>query len=277
MKAYLFRPYEMGKVSCEGIAANSKTDIFVVQSQHDKHPEEPHLCIRWGCTSNVPAGRNVLNKLMHMQETMDKGQFRKKLYKAGLSMQTWDQHDDDMGIVHDLPCVIRPRYHQQAGAFHLCTTAQEYKDAVSRCGPGWYGATYIDKLSEFRINVLQGRVLCIIEKSPKDKEDIVWGRGKTTVLLWSDWHLDACRKACEAVKLSGLDFAGVDVIENKQGTAYVLELNTCPFLEGPYQRQCFAKGFDWVVNNHRDTIPLKGGEESWKTFIHPCMSELAKV
>lgn len=275
MKAYLFRPYDMGKKSCEGVAELSKTGIFVVRSGEDQHPKDPHLCIRFGCTSNVPQGRNVLNKLKAMHETMNKGAFRRKLYKAGLTMKTWNQDDDDMGVVHDLPCVIRPEHHLQGNDFHLCTTAAEYKAAVKASGHGWYGASYIEKSAEYRINVLQGRALCVISKSAHDKTDLTWRQGRTEVLYWSDWPLDGVEKAIKAQLLSGLDFAGVDVIADAKGNHYVLELNTCPFLEGNYQRQCFAKGFDWVVENHRDTIPVKG--KDWKAFIHPAVSELARV
>jgi glutathione synthase/RimK-type ligase-like ATP-grasp enzyme len=276
MKAYLFRPGDMGKKSCEGVAAVSTTGIKVVQSGVDAHPADPHLCIRFGCTSPAPQGRNVLNKLKNMQATMEKGPFRLKLYKAGLSMVSWDQSDDDMGVVHDLPCVIRPRHHQQGQDFYLCKTAREYQDAKLKAGYGWYASTYIEKAAEYRINVLQGRVLCVIEKSAKDESDIVWREGRTQALYWSEWPLDGVKKAIAAQLLSGLDFAGVDVIADAAGNHYVLELNTCPFLEGKYQQQVFAKGFDWVVNNHRDTIPLVAGH-SWQNYIHPALSNNARV
>lgn len=275
MKAYLFRPFNMGQKSCDGIAALSKTGITVVQSQVDRHPEEPHLCIRWGCTSDIPRGRNVLNKLKHMHDTMHKGAFRIKLYKKGLSMVTWNQSDDDNGIVHDLPCVIRPEFHAKGNDFYLCNNAREYRDAIAKAGPGWYASGYIDKAAEYRINVLQGRVLCVIEKSAKDAKDIVWRQGQTEILYWSEWPLDGCKKAIEATLLSGLDFAGVDVIADKKGNHYVLELNTMPFLEGRYQREVFAKGFDWVVNNHRAAIPVNG--KDWKAFIHPAVSDKARM
>jgi len=273
MKAYLFRPEDMGKKSCEGIAKYSKTGIFVVQSQHDRHPEEPHLCIRYGCRSRVPQGRNVLNKLGNMDSTMNKGGFRKKLQEHGLCPPSWGSN---WGAAPEFPCVVRPGFHAKSQHFYLCHSLEDIAGAARYCGDDFYCSKFIDKKAEYRINVLQGRVLCVIEKSAKDQTDITFSRGATEILYWSEWPIAGVSKAIKAVAVSGLDFAGVDVIEGKDGECYVLELNTCPYLEGSYQQQCFARGFDWVVEKGRDHFSVQH-TESWKNYIHPCMSELARV
>jgi hypothetical protein len=273
MKAYLFRPHDMGKKSCEGIEKYSTTGIKVVQSGEQEHPSGPHLCIRWGCTSHVPSGRNVLNKLSSMEKTMNKGEFRVTLAKAGLAPASWNA-DNIFDI--KVPCVVRPGFHAKAKDFHLCKTQREAANAIRACGPDWYASEFIDKKAEYRVNILQGRVLSVIEKSSKDKDDITFSRGETSILYWSEWDLGAIKVAVEAFKLSGLDFSGVDVITDKSGKSYVLELNTCMLLEGSYQQSSFAKGFDWLVNNHRDLIPTKGAED-WKKYIHPAMSNMARV
>jgi hypothetical protein len=274
MKAYLFRPNNMGKKSCEGVAKYSKTGIFVVQSQVDEHPSNPHLCIRWGCISTIPIKRNVLNKLEAINRTTSKGAFRLLMSEKGLAPKSWNA-DDMLDI--KVPCVVRPEMHAKAQAFYLCKTPRELSEAIRTCGNNWYASEFIDKATEFRINVLQGRVLCVIEKSAKDASDITFSQGSTSILYWSEWNIPSVKQAIEAVKLSGLDFAGVDVILGKDGKAYVLELNTCPFLEGNYQQQCFAKGFDWVVEKGREHIPVTSSIQDWKTYIHPCMSNMARV
>lgn len=275
MKAYLFRPREMGEKSCEGIRKYSTTGISVVQSQVDDHPSDPHLCIRWGCISKVPSGRNVLNKLDAMKVTGDKGAFRKNLADAGLAPKFWNA-DNMLDI--KVPCVVRPEHHSKASDFYLCHTARDFDTALRSCGTNWYASEYIDKAAEYRINVLQGRVLCVIKKSQKNENDITFSQGATSILYWSEWDIDAIKKAIKAVELSGLDFAGVDIIKGKNGESYVLELNTCPLLEGSYQQQCFAKGFDWIVtNNNRNTLSLSSNIEDWKTYIHPSISEKARI
>lgn len=277
MKAYLFRPHDMGKKSCEGIAKLSKTGIFVVQNGENEHPKDPHLCIRWGCTARVPEKRTIVNKRVSMEATGDKGGFRRKLAKAGLTMKCWgaDWGDGWTGIK---PCVVRPSFHEKGKDFFLCKTWKEYENAVYKCGPDWYAAAYVEKVAEYRINVLQGRILCIIAKSPKNKDDKVWAQGHTRILRWSEWPMHACYIATKAVELGELDFAGVDVIMDKKGHAYVLEVNTLPYLEGVYQQEVFAKGFDYLVEKGKAVIPLHFDvEESWKNYIHPCMSEMAKV
>lgn len=274
MKAYLFRPHGMGKKSCDAIAALSKTGITVVESKVDAHPKDPHLCIRYGCTSDVPANRLVLNKLANMRVTMDKGGFRRKMqeHMAGLCPPSWA---DTWGVKFtQIPAVVRPARHAQASDFFLCRTAKELYTAYDKAGPGWYAAKYIEKVAEYRVNVLQGRVLCIIGKGQKDEKDTTWSKGKTYVLRWSEWPQEAVTKAVIAVNLAGLDFAGVDVIQDKDGKCYVLEVNTNPYLEGPYQQQCFTKGFDYVVEKGRDRIPLTTND--WKGYIHPAVSDMAR-
>lgn len=274
MKAYLFRPSDLGKKSCDAIAALSKTGIFVVRSGYDKHPENPHLCIRYGCSSPAPEGRLVLNKKAAMTLTTDKGGFRRKMqeHMKGLCPPSWGQNWGAANI--QVPAIVRPRNHQQGQDFYLCKNGNELGAAYRKCGD-WYASKFIEKVAEYRVNVLQGRVLCIIGKSQKDETDTTWSKGKTRVLRWSEWPIEAITKAVIAVRLAGLDFAGADIIQNKDGTCYVLEVNTCPYLEGPYQQECFTKGFDHVVEHGRDYIGPKG--DDWKGFIHPAISEMAKV
>jgi hypothetical protein len=274
MKAYLFRPNEMGEKSCNGIAKYSKTGISVVQSGVDQHPSEPHLCIRWGCISKVPSGRNVLNKLSSMQMTTDKGGFRRLLQEKSLCPPSWGI---GWGAEPIYPCVVRPSHHAKSQNFVIANSWSEMFQAMSRFDTP-YCSQLIEKEAEYRINILQGRVLCVIEKSAKDEKDVTFSQGTTSILYWSEWPIVGVRLAIAAVQLSGLDFAGVDVIKSKDGNYYVLEVNTCPLLEGSYQQQCFAKGFDWVVKNGRDRIPTEHITiEDWKKYVHPCMSEMARV
>jgi glutathione synthase/RimK-type ligase-like ATP-grasp enzyme len=282
MKAYLFRPHDMGKKSCEGIAKLSKTGIFVVQNGEQEHPKDPHLCIRWGCTARAPDRRIILNRRGSMEVTGDKGAFRRTLMKAGLTMKCWGMTKNGElwgdGWNGRTPCVVRPDFHEKGKDFFLCKTWAEYHAAQNKCGPNWYAAIYVEKTAEYRVNVLQGRVLCIIAKSPKNKDDKVWAQGHTRILRWSEWPVTACYQAIKAVAVGELDFAGVDVIEDKVGNFYVLEVNTLPYLEGTYQQEVFAKGFDYVAEKGKEGIPMdftKG--ESWKTYIHPAISEMAVV
>jgi D-alanine-D-alanine ligase-like ATP-grasp enzyme len=46
----------------------------------------------------------------------------------------------------------------------------------------------------------------------------------------------------EAVAALGLDFGAVDIIEDKEGNFYVLEINTAPGLEG-HTVTSYAKAF----------------------------------
>ena len=62
MKAYLLRRRKLGKTSCKGIEEVSKTGIVSVLNTDENFPENAELCIRWGCTSNVPQ-KNILYQI----------------------------------------------------------------------------------------------------------------------------------------------------------------------------------------------------------------------
>lgn len=274
MTAYLLRREDLGQLSCDGIAALSTTGIKAYINKKDALPVDADLCIRWGCTGNIP-GERVVNTARSIHLVHDKAGFRRTLNEEGLSPVTWTEAWGKGKMM--FPCVVRPRIHQEGKNFYLCSNQTEMEMAAIKCGEGWYASQYVDKVAEYRICCMQGRVLLVINKSPADPSDLVWGRGKTTIVNWDGWPLEGIKKALASIELSGLDFAGVDVIKDKQGNYYVLELNTAPYLEGQYQRQCFTKGFDWIVEHGKKRIELQNVTDNWKKFIHPAISDRAII
>jgi hypothetical protein len=73
--------------------------------------------------------------------------------------------------------------------------------------------------------------------------------------------------------LSGLDFGGVDVMVDRAGNCYVLEINSAPSQTSPYRQECTAKAFDYVVLNGKDNIPVVEQRGGWKKFAHPALSD----
>lgn len=283
MKAYLLRQPELGYDSVAAIVANTQTGIVGVRSdQLTNSLAEYDFAIRWGCTATIPHSaskkQNVLNKAEAIHNVFDKPGFRRKLHTAGLSLPVYTSAsiEDDPWTY---PLVVRPKSHQEGNSFYVVNNDAEYRAAVKACGKGWYSAPYVQKVAEYRVNVLQGRVLCVIEKSALSGSDLTWSKGMTTIHLWSDWPLPVVRAAVAALKLSGLDFAGVDIIVSQDGTVSVLELNSAPWLEGSYQGQVFAKGLDHIVKTgSKDNFPLKAdAAETWRKYIHPAVSNSAIV
>jgi hypothetical protein len=274
MKAFLLRRQDLGYDSVLGIVRHSQQGI--VGFRNDDLPADLgmyDLCIRWGCTSNVPQ-RKVLNTAEGIHRVFDKPAFRKTLFDHGLTLPVYTDVDDL--VDYPYPLVVRPGRHQEGADFHIVNSDREFWRASVACGAGWYAAPFVQKQAEYRINCLQGRVLCVIEKSARDANDLTFGRGLVTIHYWSDWPIEACEKALRAMELSGLDFGGVDVIVGPDGVAHVLEINSGPWLEGKYQQQVFAKGFDYILHTeNKEPLPLAEGPNSWKRFIHPALSDKA--
>lgn len=279
MKAYLLRQPNLGYDSLAAIIAHTQTGIVGVRSdQQPSNLDTYDFAIRWGCTATIPHGPKVLNKAEAIHNVFDKPGFRRKLHTAGLSLPvaTSASLEDDPWTY---PLVVRPKTHQEGNHFYIVNNDAEYRAAIKACGSGWYSSPYIQKVAEYRVNCLQGRVLCVIEKSAKNAQDLTWSEGLTTIHLWNDWPMGVCKAAVAALELSGLDFSGVDVIVGQDNSVHVLELNSAPWLEGNYQGQVFAKGFDWLVTKgSAKSIPLvSSAPETWRKYIHPAVSNSAIV
>lgn len=274
MSAYLLRRRKLGKTSCNSIEKFSTTGIFSVLHDRDEIPDNIDLCIRWGCTANVPQ-KQVLNKASAIHLVTDKTTFRTILNKDNLCPKTFTHWADSV-----YPCVVRPQFHHQGRNLFFCENYEQLSEAYIKCGPGWYGSEFIDKVAEYRVFCLQGRVLCVARKTPANPEAIAWNvaqGGRFDNVRWDDWPLKAIKISLRAMELSGLDFGGVDIMVDKEGECYVLEINSAPSLTSEYRQRCFAKGFDWVVNNGKDRIKLVDKLGGYKKFIHPAVCDAALI
>lgn len=117
---------------------------------------------------------------------------------------------------------------------------------------------YIPKLREYRVHVVNGKVISMQRKVAKPgQEPVCWQvRSHDNGFIFQRGmegipgeELDEVKKqAIFAVRAVGLDFGGVDVIWNqKVGSAYVLEVNTAPGIEGQTV-QDYAAAFKAMIN-----------------------------
>lgn len=269
---YLLRRRKLGKTSCKGITLASTKGIQVFRNDVPLPPAE--IVFRWGCTSNVEA-RTIINKAEGIQQVSDKRGFRETLQEAKLCPETWFTRANIQ-----VPCVIRPAYHAQGRNLFYCKTNEEVDAALARVGAGFYASAYIDKAAEYRVFVAQGRAVWMTRKFPGNPADIAWNvarGGRFENIRWEDWPLKAVRVSIEAMNLSKLDFGGVDVMEDRKGNVFVLEINAAPSQTSPYRQQCVAKAFDYMVQKGHARIPLIPDRGDWKKFIHPALSERAKL
>jgi len=254
--------------------------------RNDK-PLPPNLnyVFRWGTTTNVNA-THIVNSAGAIHKVNDKAGFRRILMaaqrpgEAPLSPFTVfsapTPADEANGLVW--PLVVRPQTHAQGKHVYKVNNQAELAAAAARCGGGWYAANYINKVAEYRVTFVQGRVVWVARKTPGNPEDVAWNvarGGRFDNVRFDEWPLKAIRISREAFLLSSLDFGAVDVMVDGDGNAYVLEINSAPSQTSPYRQSCMAKAFDYIIANGAAPIGVTQDRGGWKKFVHPAVSEEA--
>jgi glutathione synthase/RimK-type ligase-like ATP-grasp enzyme len=271
---YILRRRGLGKTSCDAIAANSKHGIQVVRNDQGTVPNDAKLIIRWGCTSNVPRGATILNKVKSIHWVSNKAQSRVELQEVGIPVPRTLVRDEKPDPKKAY--IVRPEHHHQGRNLFLCRTAEEINEAVEKCGFGAYISEYIPKIREYRVYVVNGRVAAVAEKIPEDPKAIGWNHALGATfnnVKWRAWPIAGCQLAIAAAKVSGLDFTGVDIMEGPDHQFYVLELNSAPSLTSGYRQKVFAKVFDWIIEEGNEYMDYDVYKPSWKTLIHPALME----
>lgn len=239
------------------------------------------VVVRWGTTSNLPGDPKVINTAKSIHRVFNKGEFRKTLANEGLAPKTYDSLSQFVGD-QIYPVITRPNHHSRSEDLYFCTSLEDVVIATEKLKSGYYISEYIKKTSEYRIFVVQGRVVAVIKKKPRTPDDITWGcveEGTFEYVPWDEWPLLATQKAVQAFLLSKLHFGAVDVIARQdpllgETKAYVLEINTAPEVT-PYYGKCLGKSIDHMIRNDSyDVIPV-GQCGTWKSYIHPAISALS--
>lgn len=272
----LLRRRKLGNGSTRGIQAASTTGLTPLRN--DKPwPEDVRYVFRWGCTSNVPDGVTVVNSAASIHWCSDKRQGRLDMQAAGVSVpKTWGNHADWTADQSPLErYVVRPTHHAQGRNLLVSSSWDEVGAFLEQHGGG-YISRLIEKEAEYRVAVIQGRVAWVAQKTPGNPEDVAWNvarGGRFDNVKWKDWPMLVVKEALKAAKVSGTDFCGVDVMTDIAGTPYVLEVNSSPSQTSPYRQRCFAKCFDYIVENGKEHFPdIKwSAKTSWKSTLHPSL------
>lgn len=231
----------------------------------------PSVLIRWG--SRVDAKADIeINSSDSVTLARDKKGSRQHL--TGLAPTTWYRESDVR-----TPCVVRPRRHHAGKKFFVCNSAAEVRSAILKCGPGWYATTLVDKASEYRVFVLQDRVIRISTKSQRNVGEVAWnvGRGASAAgLARKNWPINVAKAALAAARKLNLDWAAVDVCVDKQGNALVLEANTAPGLQnGSRALEQIAWAFAWVGKNPKPQALNLSAVSTWQELLHPSLAQAA--
>jgi len=274
--AVLLRRRRLGRTSCREISAKSSNSIVTVRSDR-RFPTGHDLVFRWGCTATVPV-RNVVNTASAIHEVNDKVGFRVKLDEHDLCPPTWTRIEDIPEEMLLEGIVVRPKRHSRGRNIRLCHNLNELREAYRAFGEGSYFSKKIDKVAEYRVFVVSGRVVTVAKKTPGNPDDLAWNvarGGRFDVVRWGDWPMKAVRIAVEGFELSSLDFGGVDVMVDADGECYILEINSAPSLTSDYRQTCMAKAFDYIIENGKQRIPRIEERGGYRKFIHPAVCDNA--
>lgn len=242
---------------------------------HKRVKEQIDWLIRWGCTTKCEA-KHTINKVEAIERANNKAETRRILQELNLPKRivpkTWFDFDS---WFHSgtLPVIIRPIQHAQGKQLYFCRTLDSVRNAIFQISKttDFYISEYIEKEEEYRVFVMQGKIVWVAKKTPGNPKDIAWNvarGGYFDNVRWDDWPLRACRIAIQACKALDLDFGGVDII--KKGKEYlILEVNSAPSQTSPYRQQCTGKAFNYLINSNNKKLTTPEKVNSYKDFIHP--------
>lgn len=282
MKAVFLRRRKLGLGSCKGMTACHPDQLSFVRNDklHTVDWEGVTHVIRWGCTSELGIpGVQQINTSEAIHRVNDKRSFAITM-SDNMGLKAWDNVVD---VHFDGKMIVRPVRHAQGKNVFLCNNLQEVSRVVSRLPGGYYIRPYVQKVAEYRVYVMCGRVVTVAQKTPANPDAIAWNvaqGGRFDVLRWGLWPDNVCEEAVKMFSLSGLHFGGVDVMVGEDGEAYVVEINSAPSLPAlsdgsiSYRQKVMANAFKWHLEHGFTSLELSAGTEGgYRKYLHPSATQ----
>lgn len=236
--------------------------------------------IRWGNRIEAETAENtvVYNKAEAIANATDKKRSRELFIEGKVRTPKLVTPENIKDA--DLPIIARPNRHAKGKNFIVLKSRQDFLTHFRQYSQqGWYYSAFVNKQKEFRVHCAHGKVLAVMQKTPGG-DKIAWNRAVTgepfTKVDQQDYPFSVCFQALKAIKVLGLDFGGVDVmeiIEAGKPQGYVLEVNTSPTLNSSdWVSSQYAKYFDWLNRkdgrrDHWDFSKFeKAASFAWKQF-----------
>lgn len=245
-----WREYKHGKVSY------NKVKTF--------NPNNGDVIIRWG--SRIPFNGEFVsyNTAKAIETCTNKKLSREKFIENGVRcprLITPQNYDE----INPTKVIARPHSHAKGKNFVVLKSKQAF---LNHYRNGWYYSEFIDKDSEFRVHVVLGKVLGVLQKPRPEDGGEAWNRainGEAFELQeWKTVKKDIMLQACRAVKALNLDLGAADVLF-KDGEAYVVEVNSSPTLNSsPHITEKYAKVFEFIFRNHSGTKLKHWNFEKWQ-------------
>lgn len=271
---YILRKCGLGYTTCREVQKHYPDDIKVIKSINEiTNPnQEKDIVLRWGTTQSFPYQGKILNKTINISLVGNKKQFRKICIDniPEITPKTWFDYNDP---TIEYPVILREQHHAQGKHLYFCKNREDLElNSNSLTNPfNYYISTYIPKQKEYRVFFVQGRVVWVAEKIPKDEQAIAWNvaqGGKFINVPWKQWDISIIEDAYKAYKLSGLWLGGVDIMKDGHNN-YIIEINSAPSQTSPYRQSCFAKTIKWSINNGYDFLEPNENYKKYSKWIHP--------
>lgn len=249
MSRIIIYPYDM-KSESYGLLrdtlreAHGKENVIGVYSDGAYSPKKSDVIVGWGYSKSplwgdkaLTVGANWLNRPSSIGNAVHKDTafFLFRAHKVGIPNFTSSAKEASVWVSQEIPVVQREILTGSKGkGASVAHIPQEFNPHAKLY------TQLVPKKREFRVHVFQGKVIDVHEKifkgknakdfeimaaqTPEQDESWVWKRSGVVL------PLDAATQSERAVSALGLAFGGVDVVIDKAEKAYVLEVNTAPWL-----------------------------------------------
>ena len=212
-----------GRALFETLKARNLEGVSVRRCNGKQPAKRPDVLIRWGAaTVDTPAGAVELNS-------------REAVRRASVKREMMETLSQD-------PNVPTPVVHFDTanGYEGFCRNADNVVEFRRSRRGDKYVTERVDRQREFRVHVFNGKTVGVYEKVPQNANELILKDHN------SDFRrLDQANKALmrpingvrpaavAAVNALGLLFGGVDVLLDRNGNAFVTEVNSAPGLNEP--------------------------------------------
>lgn len=250
------------------IFTNVKGNKIDIKKLLNKHK----TVFRYGCRALKLKGLNkvVYNNSASIKMASDKYNSRLLFKSNGIPIPNTysciEVHQEDIKF----PIIRRPIKHSKSKDFTVINSREELNNFTQQDVEigGFYYSEFIDKVREIRVHVAHGKIITIVEKRPPINKQYSWGMvDNFDNIKWGQWRKDIVESSISSVKTLGLTFGAVDVIIDKSGNYYILEVNTAPdFSYSNYLTSKMIKYFNWVAGDEKRKSWLKVEKDKASNF-----------
>ncbi len=235
MRGLKILPYKIGSESAKAIARELQVGRIRL-GQHTR-PITQNLVINWGCSNINRSIRKLLNRPEAVALASNKLKTFETLHAAGVSVPEWSITREDAEGWLDRGFKVFCRHKLSGHNGEGIEVIRPEDTRLPRC-PLY--VKHVKKDKEYRVHVFNNRVIDITEKRRRsgvertEYNGLIRNLENGWVFCRDNVHpIDIVRtESIRAVRTLGLDFGAVDIVVDRQGRVFILEINTAPGLQG---------------------------------------------